>query len=888
MVAEVNGTQYATIDEAVEAAPEGATIILLRDCEMTKGFNKTLTFTGNGKITINKQLTSNGESWMCFGLYDPSRELTFDGAGVSVEWNSEVGTSPWLMLSLSGKLNVTNGASLKFTVDSGATGSRNAIYMNAGSEINVTNGSTFEIKGYGTAGKEGQGLQLDQTGAAKVNVAGGSTFTIDGTNRGYVNSPEILVDNSTFTVKNCTANASNGGNFTATNKSTVTYENNAGHGLSASSVTLTKGATLTADNNGYYGVYTSGGFTVDGTSTLNVTRNSYSGDFAGLKLTSGVADGRVSKAAVVNITDNYCSGLSNNGKVVFEEGAELTITGNLNDKGTSSHGGGIYNSGAKANLTLPSDTVIYNNHALTDGDDIFNNTTATITFGQTGSGWKLDGTSIDGAPDDCTDAIDGWYDDSADARWEAHADSYDGIHVKEYAFDGTTTTVEGLLALKAAHGLGSVEVTPADITVYMGGDQGYEGVIDGNNETAGSNSLPEPGFYLTLPEDVNAALEAAGESTEGEAADLSNHLKIYTTGYTVDGEPVALNWTLEKYGENYSGAYDKFVYRIVPAPTEGQEAVPVRLRVTSEDGSQVFTSDAFDPNAVDSLHQVYTMQLYTELVQNDQVVFEVDVNGEKFYNSMELGTGKLNVRYVVGDQDSVVSDVVTTEEELAAAKAESPEQAFALHSEGTSFYINGSQIDVTADAAPSLLFDDVVSNHNTEGADDYDQQLANHAADAIRGEGIELTNPWYQAKYIDLVDANNGNTWLTASEPTTVYWPYPAGTDESTEFHLVHFEGLDREMATGDISSAIDSANVQYVDVKNTEYGIRFQSDGFSPFVLIWDAGEDAGPQPEPTTKPDGSGLPQTGDPAMLSAVIAYGGAVAATAGYLAMKRKND
>lgn len=227
-VAQVGDKTYATLDQAVEEAPEGSTITLLQDCELTKGFNKTLTFTGNGKITIDRQLTSNGEGWMCFGLNDPSRVLTFDGAGVSVEWTSD-GTSPWLMLSLSGTLNVTNGAELTFKFDSRTTGARNAIYMNAGSEINVTDGSTFQILGVGTEGNAGQGIQLDAAGTANVNVTGGSKFLIDGTNRGYVNSPTIYVEDSTFAIQNCTSNASNGGKFTAIN-SQITFENNNGHG----------------------------------------------------------------------------------------------------------------------------------------------------------------------------------------------------------------------------------------------------------------------------------------------------------------------------------------------------------------------------------------------------------------------------------------------------------------------------------------------------------------------------------------------------------------------------------------------------------------------------------------------------------------------------------
>lgn len=457
-VAKIGDTEYATLDAAVEKAEEGATIELLTDCELTKGFNKTLTFTGNGKISINKQLTSNGEAWMCFGLYDSSRVLTFDGAGVEVEWNSEVGTAPWLMLSLSGTMNVTNGAKVTFTVDSGATGSRNAIYMNAGSVINVTNGSSFTIKGNETDGKEGQGIQLDQTAQSTINVTDNSSFIIDGTNRGYVNSPTIYVENSAFTVRNCTANASNGGNFTAVN-SQVLYQDNAGHGLSASNIVI-QNSSLVADNNGYYGIYDSGKFEVDSTSEVVVTRNSADGDFAGLKLTSGVTDGKVEDGAVITITDNYCSGLSNNGVCVFEEGAKLTIMNNNNDKGgsDSSHGGGIYNSGASAKLTLPSDAVIYNNHSKTDGDDIFNNTTATITFGKVGSDWVLD---------DCNHLIDGWYLDGEDARWQVCGLAEgEKPYAVEYPLESETATVTGLTALKAAHGL-----EPKDKVSYPGLDK---------------------------------------------------------------------------------------------------------------------------------------------------------------------------------------------------------------------------------------------------------------------------------------------------------------------------------------------------------------------------------------------------------------------------------
>ena len=437
VVAKIGEDNYTSLDDAVEKAEEGATIELLADCELTEGFNKTLTFTGKGKISIPKQLKTNGEGWMCFGLGDPTRVLTFDGEGVEVEWVSD-GTAPWLMLSLTGTLNVTNGASLTFMFDSKTTGARNAIYMNAGAELNVTNGSTFQILGVGTEGTAGQGIQLDQTGKSQINVTGGSTFLIDGTNRGYVNSPNIYVEDSSFTVQNCTSNASNGGRFESID-SQITYKNNKGHGLSAGNVILEE-STLLSENNGLYGVYVSGDFKVDGKSKLEVIGNSYDGDCAGLNLTAGVTNGLVESGAEVTITGNKCSGFSSRGVCKFEEGVKLTIMNNVNDKGSASHGGGIYNTKDTAQLILPSDAVIYNNHAVTSGDDIYN--TGTITFSKVGSGWTLE---------DCDHAITGWYKDNEKKRWQGDKQPY---YIDEFnQFDEYgLATVTGALALKAAHG----------------------------------------------------------------------------------------------------------------------------------------------------------------------------------------------------------------------------------------------------------------------------------------------------------------------------------------------------------------------------------------------------------------------------------------------------
>ena len=512
-VAMIGTEPYTSLDDAVEKAEEGSTITLLKDCELTEGFNKTLTFTGHHKITIPKQLTSNGEGWMCFGLYDPSRVLTFDD--VEVEWISD-GTAPWLMLSLSGTLNVTNGANLTFKFDSKTTKTRNAIYMNEGAVLNVTNASTFQILGVGTEGTAGQGIQLDKAGKSTINVIDGSTFLIDGTNRGYVNSPVINVEDSTFTVQNCTSNASNGGNFTATN-SKVTYQNNKGHGLSAGNVIL-KNTDFLSDNNGLYGVYVNGKFLVDKDSTMTVTNNSYDGDCAGVNLTAAVNDGRVEAGAVVTITGNKCSGFSSRGVCTFEEGSKLTITNNINDKGSASYGGGIYNTKSTAHLTLPSDAVIYNNHAVTGGDDIYN--TGEITFSHVGTDWILDDTNL---------PITGWYFDGNNNGTTTNRWSKSNYYELFNLFDESgKVTLTGTYALKAAHAYAYDPETPVNPTDWEHSKSKTATNLDANYQSQVTLSLPAAQEQLVSDVvfvlDESSAYDAVVEEMDTMLNNLADHV----------------------------------------------------------------------------------------------------------------------------------------------------------------------------------------------------------------------------------------------------------------------------------------------------------------------------------------------------------------------------
>lgn len=380
-------------------------------------------------------------------------------------------------------------------------------------------------------------------------------------------------------------------------------------------------------------------------------------------------------------------------------------------------------------------------------------------------------------------------------------------------------------------------VRPADITVYMGGSDGYDSVLtgeagSGDVVTEESGSLPEPGFYVTLPDEANKALEAAGERVDGEAADLSS----YVTVRTQDG--TKKTWTLEAYGDTHSGAYDRFVYRIVAA--DGQD--PVRLQFTDDEGTR-YVSDDFDPAALGSLSRDLSMSIYPGDVNLDDILMDVKVGSETLTYVVRTEPATLHVRVVNDEQGDAVTDVLTGED----AQVPSDGRAYASVPQGARFLINGSEIDVTDEAAPSLLFDSVVSDDNTEGARDYETALMGRATNELGSFGA-LSDPSYEARYLDLVDANNGNAWLRATNPVTVYWPYPEGTDESTEFCLAHFAGLNREIALDDLDAAVAAAPIEEIEVENTPYGIRFTTNGFSPFVLAWDA--------------EGStALPATGDP---------------------------
>lgn len=336
---------------------------------------------------------------------------------------------------------------------------------------------------------------------------------------------------------------------------------------------------------------------------------------------------------------------------------------------------------------------------------------------------------------------------------------------------------------------GTIAITPADITIYMGGDKGYDAVVGENEETVSSNSMPTPLFYVTVP------------SSLGDV----NVSDIVLTG---DG---GREWKFEFAGYDSTG---KALYYINSTGFTDQE--PVRVTYTGSDG-HAHISDSFNPSAVNDLFTTYEIAIYA----GGAGKVEATVNGVRY--GIATGTGTLHVRAVEDTEENPVVSVETTVTEPVA----SGEAAISAPA-NTSYTLNDTSVAVEPEGV-GLLFDSII---------DTDADRTGALLAALEDEyNIDIASGNYQAQYLDLVDANNGNAWVKASGNVTVYWGYPEGTDSSDNFTLYHFTDLHRDGSNSGFDIAdIGSSDIEVVEVTKTAYGIAFEVEpgGFSPFVLVW------------------------------------------------------
>lgn len=380
------------------------------------------------------------------------------------------------------------------------------------------------------------------------------------------------------------------------------------------------------------------------------------------------------------------------------------------------------------------------------------------------------------------------------------------------ASDTATDTRSYVMNVNATDAV-TVAIVPAGITVYVGGS-GYVGAVDGDGAPLREdNGFPVPGFTISA-----------------EGLDDFDPAKAVLT-YQNDGS--SYSWDIVPY-DGVQGA-SHGIYRFDPQPGSNTH---VMMRFWDEDLKRYVDSDSFD--IVGHLDKDFKMEVYGENIPMEHVKLVYD----DVEYAVTTNTGTLKVRSTT--ESEVYGSVVERERDVPRS------EPGVVVPDGAKYYINinNKPVEVVDTSGVKLLFDDIIE-HNTSGVSST-QLLINRANEVLGGSSDSRR---YEAKYLDLVDTSNGNAWVAADKDITVYWPLPAGTGWNTNFTLLHFEGLHREMGVDVIESGINSCDVTPVTVENTGTHVKFTVSraGFSPFILVWDEyNTPITPIPEPDNSPVG------------------------------------
>ena len=395
--------QYKSFDEAVKEAKSGDTIEVVKDATSTgidlrdknltiKG--KTVTTTTDSGTEENKPklkfVAKEGQSQIA-GITLWGSDLTFQNMDVDMTGASSTTYNKWNAVCMSDNAALTLNKT-KLSMDgTGLDASAQGIYM-AGrgrSVLNVNDHSTLAINNYCNA-IAWDGVADNNEGSTYfINITDGSTFKAEGNGAGIVGleSLDVLVDNSTLTITDCTERSGiNGADVKIVNGSTANISgNHEGYGIHANDL-LVENSTLTANNNGYGGIRITGNgeFT---NSTVTVTGTENKGN-ASVEITVNKNEhkdkdkylvGSLSvQNSTLNISDNKATGIACRNRfscptsLTIDNASRVTIQNNnatpkngYNPKGDSTGGGLRIEDGSTA--VLGRNTVINNNTAKNGG-----------------------------------------------------------------------------------------------------------------------------------------------------------------------------------------------------------------------------------------------------------------------------------------------------------------------------------------------------------------------------------------------------------------------------------------------------------------------------------------------------------------------------------------
>ena len=396
-----------------------------------------------------------------------------------------------------------------------------------------------------------------------------------------------------------------------------------------------------------------------------------------------------------------------------------------------------------------------------------------------------------------------------------------------------------------------VLITPADITAYTGGTP-YGGIADINGDiiTESVSGLPEPGYFITLPYDVQQWLNKQTGTTVG-----ATNLHEYMT-FTYEGDDGQGNTTTRKWELVYQGVYEtdengnalRYVYSLAPATVDGKE-IPVRLNYIKDtnnngklDGTETALTNDEITMSEDLAHDTFSMTINPGELDQSVIKAAFNANNEKVDSAVGIGTGTLTVKSV--------TDVDTTTNAIGNSESDVTENTLTAVANGSvTYYVNDSQVDVDNKTDRVQLLVDSVSNN-----DDFNAQMGQHAIETV--EGSSDTHD-YELAYMDLVDTANGNAEikLGANDKLTIYWPMPENADPDGDFQVVHYTDMNREGTVDDLNAVTtQTLKATQVTVNGKAY-LTFEVSSFSPFALVYtaDNGSDTPDYPDyPIWTPDG------------------------------------
>ena len=367
----------------------------------------------------------------------------------------------------------------------------------------------------------------------------------------------------------------------------------------------------------------------------------------------------------------------------------------------------------------------------------------------------------------------------------------------------------------------AVKIAPMNLTVYVGGD-GYHGVIGEDGKFA-ENDLPEIGFYLTLPDDINAMLGGTAENP----VNLSGKLRLTSD----DDNGTMHSWSLELYSdESKSHVMENgrrvYIYKLRQID-DGGETVP-RVQFTRADGS-VMTESKFQALLTDQFRN-YKISVYQGLLDEQIYKATLTADGQTFTRPIKLGTGTLKVR---GNNDTTYRAI----ENNTIPSVNPQEKDIMLVSTAqtdTQYYINNSGISASSDGVKLMV------DHSLD-----DALLSAYINRTSNTEGKYS----YQFRYLDLVDTSNGNTYVTmgAGQKMNLYWPVPSDAKSNSEFHIIHFKGIDRD-SDADVNELLTTRIPEKLTGETVTIGgqkfVKFAVNSFSPFALLYEKDTSTPTQP--------------------------------------------